>query len=163
MTDLPYKKFENGRFERSAGLEPAPDLKTLLSEEWRDGYMSFSLGELLYQGALRHATANWTHDPITTVQGVEGYLMELNLWRTTTQGLREEVTWEREEKGFWVERLTLDPDPAKGAHNCWYRNARTFPMPNSPFARLRGGQPLAGVEVIVKEKRLNYFITTGEK
>jgi hypothetical protein len=160
MNDAPFLE---GWLVYGAEAVSAPDLERLMAEAWRDGYFAFSRGQLRLADARPHAINDWLTDRVVGLEGVEGYLMELDLWRTTPSGVMEEVVWEREDHGFWVQRFALTSHPLiQGNANCWYRPATTLPLANSLFVQSRGEAPLASVEVILKEKRLHFFITTGE-
>ncbi len=102
-------------------------------------------------------------DRCDAIQGVEGFLMEIGLWRDN-DGVFEEISIEREDHGFLFQRWTLakSPDKVKGVE-CFFRNINTT-VRSSRCSIFAEGE-LGTIEVICPGKRLHFFITTesGER
>ena len=133
-------------------------------ESWDDGYLAFSNTELrindkLLNGLKLEDILNGS----SSVNGVEGYLMEVDLWRHEG-GVYKEISIEREDRGFLVQRWSLHTNIKENekpdGYKCYYRKVNTLPRrPIADGARLFGDGELQSVEVIVPKRRLHFFIT----
>ena len=78
---------------------------------WDDGYIVFSKGEKLLKDILCDIKdknpAEIFEDKVKGINGVQGYLMEVDLWRHK-DGVYEEISVEREDRGFLVQQWKLD-------------------------------------------------------
>lgn len=152
-------QFEKGVLAYEASITAVDEVRKISLKGWDDGYLAFSnterrlrevdieLGSLLdgnFEGLL----------------AVEGYLMEIGLWRRL-ENIYEEVSVEREDAGFfrqWWKLEKLSNGDKRG--NCFYREVNTLPRPNSIFKETG----LRSLEVIVQDCRLHFFMTVaGDK
>jgi hypothetical protein len=133
---------------------PADGIKDhVLGHAWDGGFAAFSRGEKDLDDLDLDELVSGAGDRVATGNGIEGYLMELDLWRRREDKI-EELVLEREGDGFLLQKWTLTTNP-DGKANCHYRTAST---------RLRGrygGRRQDSIEVVAPEHRLHFYITTG--
>lgn len=123
---------------------------------WDDGYAAFSMGEKRMKDIKERDFLELVQDRVTGINGVEGYLMEVDLWRSNSDRSYEEISIEREDKGFLVHQWKLETNTTNNS-NCYWRFAETQPRGNSILNK----ESLKSIEVIVDEHRLHFFITTS--
>ncbi|MCX7966015.1 MAG: hypothetical protein N2596_05265 [Syntrophorhabdaceae bacterium] len=154
MTDLDFKEglFQYNTLKGDFNLIKG-EIKDL--KEWDDGYLAFSNKE------IRIAHVDVSLDSLSgrvngIIPGIEGYLMEANLWRTK-DGIIEEMYIERDGNKFYLEKWILfkTPDTNKGGFKCFYREADTLVNERGIFKR----DHISAIEVIVPEARLDIFLT----
>jgi hypothetical protein len=170
----PKKPFSAGYLEYEVKIAASPDeVINLLGKDgfsgWHDGYVAFSKGEKRLKGdTLKASNLNTllTKPPEDNgLKDVEGYLMEIDLWRTNGGWSYEEISIEREDRGFFCQKWTLYTSlEAFQAHSqpncyyCYYRQAETMPILQE---KLFDKDDLLSMEVIVPAQRLHFFITSG--
>ena len=98
----------------------------LQPSEWDDGYLAFSNIEI----RLKDLPAGLISQDLCTgkiesLDGVEGYLMEADLWRRRGK-VFEEISMEREHRCFFVQQWKVRPVSAEEECNCYFRQAKTF-------------------------------------
>ena len=131
---------------------------------WDDGYLAFSNKELRMREISAGIESLLQGDElgkVTTIDGVEGYLMEVDLWRGADNGF-EEISLERGDEGILCSRWKLATHkPGEGIkyYPCRWRQVATFPRANSIFHN----HELQSIEVIVPENRFHFFITKGKR
>ncbi len=131
---------------------------------WGDGYLAFSNKELRLTDLPGDSDINTLlKDKITNINGIEGYLMEINLWGKNNEAY-EEISIEREDSGFLYQRWKLHTELKENHEpNCYYRKVDTLPRkPIAGAERLFNSNELKSIEVIVSSGRLHFFITTGD-
>lgn len=171
-------EFSDGFLAYEAGpvLEPNEVAAKLgVLSDWSGGFLAFSAGvsldgsgnaqpgeAVLDEKLKRRDIATLLGHKVENIPGVQGYLMELNLWRKPADGIAEEVCVEREDGGFFYQQWTLRGNKETVSSSqempCYFRKAETFPRGNSIFKK-----SLSSVEVIVPRDRLHFFLTTGGK
>ncbi len=136
------------------------------ASKWDDGYVAFSRGEKRWKDipeAKREAL--WDVKPSTgnsDMPGVEGYVMEINLWRHDGQGTFEEISLEREDRQIFCQHLKLVTAPDQALElRCYFRQAETLAAKPVGKPPLFNDHELRSLECIVPEHRLHFFITTG--
>lgn len=134
---------------------------------WDDGFLAFSDHEIRFdkQSDPGRIPSLLSGDNQKTANG---YLMELNLWRASSQGIFRELVLEREGESFFVQDLTLYKTPPEGKKpNCYFADADTRPPEINPKKTKRKSlfelNQLGSIEVVVPESRLHVFLTTGGK
>lgn len=137
-------------------------LASMLAKNWQDGYVAFANGEkrLSDLSQIPLASAFLTERINGKLDGIEGYVTEINLWRCHGSVI-EEIAVEREENTYLVQHFCLDTAPELEG-NCQYRHAvtRAGAHHSRTGSQLFSG-PLESVEVIWPENRLNIFLTKG--
>lgn len=129
---------------------------------WDDGYVAFSKGEKPLKDILANidikdkSFVDVINNKIDGIYGVEGFLMELDLWRNNNDGAYEEISIERNDSGFLVQEWKLETKSEKD-RNCYWRMVDTSPRDNSIFKDLE----LKSIEVVYPENRLHFFLTVG--
>jgi hypothetical protein len=147
--------FIDGYLVYEVCTEPVPRFEL---SEWSDGYLAFSNAERRLSELKSVGAAPLLAGRVLGIDGVEGYLMEVNIWRCR-DGVYEELSVEREDRGFYVQRWRLETrEPAGKSPNCYFRPAPTKPRKNSG---LFSEDDLRSVEVVCPETRLQFFITCG--
>jgi len=127
---------------------------------WDDGYLAFSKGERRLQDIkddIKDLIKGDKQGKVAGLERIEGYLMEINLWRTKDE-CPEEIVIERDDNGFYCQRWNLfkqAPPKKENLYDCLYRTADTFPRRNSIFK----DQPFESIEVIVPQNRFHFFIS----
>jgi len=135
-----------------------------LQSEWNDGYAAFSRGEVRLTGVPNIKVPDLSNEKVSGVNGVEGYLMELNLWRHDGEGIFEEIIIEREDGGYFCQYWKLNTKSTTRETNCYYRQAETFPRKTIGGRKpLFADNEMRSLECIVPEHRLHFFITTGKQ
>jgi len=129
---------------------------------WQDGFIAFSNKEKRLSDIKTDVKILLIGDnqgKVSGLDGVEGYLMEINLWRSHGAGW-EEIVVERDDDGFYCQRWKLLKQESRGKNyfECRYRPVNTYPCHNSIFK----DQTLESIEVIVPQTKFHFFIT-GEK
>lgn len=147
-------KFEKG-FVSYTVTSKVPD--NLSFNSWADGYIAFSKGEMRLNEIKYRDFSELIKNRITGISGVDGYVMEINLWKSNGDGSYEEISIEREDKGFFIQSWKLSKNEIDDGIMCYYREVNTQPRGNSIFKELKA------IEVIVPEYRLHFFITKGGK
>ncbi|MBF0556819.1 MAG: hypothetical protein HQK96_20080 [Nitrospirae bacterium] len=147
-------KFNTGALEYEVGKVSFDELNLILND-WDDGYLAFSKGEKRLKDVIGKDIAE-LKDRVNGISGVEGYLMEIDLWKVWDAGIFEEVSIERENDGFLFQKWTLQTkNNGKGAR-CYWRFANTKRRNDKvPF----GENELKSVEVVVPDTRMHIFIT----
>lgn len=133
---------------------------------WHNGFLAFSKGEKKLSDVQGKDIKTLFSEKVSDIEGVVGYLMEVGLWRCSNGLLLEEVSIEREDRGFFCQRWSLHTDKSTDGGNtkcykCYYREAKTQPITRGDKGLFRG--KLSSIEVIVPDRRFNIFITTGSK
>jgi len=150
--------FSDGFIEYHTSLKPLSDARSLLqSGDWKDGYAAFSNAEIALDKISAAQISDAMEGRVQGIQGVEGYLVETDLWWHTNEYF-EEISIEREDNGFYCQHWKLHQKPENA--NCYYRSVETLPRNNSTVFK---DTPLQSVEVIWPERRLHFFITIGEE
>ncbi|MBF0592522.1 MAG: hypothetical protein HQL02_10590 [Nitrospirae bacterium] len=139
------------------------DLVSELLEQWQgDGYIAFSKVERRLSKLDMSVLAAIIASP-EQHRGDKGYLMEIDLWQDK-DGVYEEVSIEREDKGFFYQQWWLDTT-LQEAPNCYWRMASTLARGNKDADNKNTvfppGRPVETVEVICPQQRLHFFITRG--
>lgn len=159
-------EFQDGYlvYEVKVISEPG-SLPPILKQHWDDGYVAFSRGEIRWNNFLKNFSGKWT-DLLTQrhfMKGIEGYIMEIDLWRDEAGILYEELSLEREDGGFLFQLFKLHVDKATlgtdHAFECYYRYCRHAYTISRAKPIFNTGE-LSFVEVIVPDYRLNIFLTT---
>lgn len=132
---------------------------------WDDGCIAFSRGEVPLADIADLGAPNLWNERAKGIEGVEGYLMEFDLWRHDAKGIFEEISIEREDGGFICQHWWLDTGETKET-NCYYRQAKTLARrpirhPIGREALFDGAGLLLSLECIMPDHRLHFFITTG--
>lgn len=156
------KAFREGtiNYTVESGVFPAA-LADVIKGNWCDGFVAFAnsekrLAEL--QGAS--FDERFLAERVQGLDNAEGYVTEVNFWRSDGQYLVE-VAAEREENSYCVQTWKLDTAPVPGSGNCWHREAATRAGSHHKDGRRIFSGELKTVEVVWPEKRLNFFITRG--
>lgn len=126
--------------------------------DWDDGYAAFSNCEKRLKDIKGRDFSELVKDRVTGISGAEGYLMEVDLWRRNSDGTYEEISIEREDRGFLVQQWRLSKNNFDGGEPCYYCEADTQPRSN---LRLFEKDELRSMEVIMPEHRLHFFLTAG--
>ena len=148
-------------YTAAGGITPA-DLAHKLAGAWQDGYVAFAASEKRLAELKGIAPdVSFLSGRVQNLDGAEGYVTELNLWRRDG-AILEEIAAEREENTFHVQTWRLDTAPATGSGNCWHRPAATRSGSHHKAGRRLFSGELAGVEVVMPQQRLNFYITRGE-
>ncbi|KJR40059.1 hypothetical protein MCHI_004043 [Candidatus Magnetoovum chiemensis] len=131
--------------------------------DWDDGYLSFSTNE--FRRSAPEISGRDLETLMTgAVNGIKdtaGYLLEVDLWRTKS-GVYEEISIEREDKGFLWQKWRLfpyDKIPADREPNCYYRKVKVYTLDNSKV--FKPGKTDA-IEVVCYEKRMVFFMTYSD-
>lgn len=155
--------FKKGKltYNAASGITPA-QVAELVAGSWKGGYVAFANGEkrLDELGDIQ-LNAPFLTDRVTGCAGVEGYVTELNVWRSDGRVL-EEIAVEREDNSYYVQTFHLDMC-AQSEENCLYREAATKAGSHHKDGRRIYSGELKTVEVVWPEKRLNIFITRGNQ
>lgn len=129
-------------------------------EGWDDGYVAFSNKEFRLEeikkkldGKSLSAIENINVKGV--IEGAEGFLMEIGLWRKSDDGSYAEISIEREDVGFLVQEWKLSKVKSDRSMLCYYREVETKPRGNSIFK----DSSIKSIEVIVPENRLHFFLT----
>ncbi len=129
------------------------DFSEDLSERY-DGYLAFSSGEKNLIELESHNLGELSAGKVKNVPGVEGYLIEISLWKNNQDKLFTEISLEREETGWFYQQWTLDTSKVgTGENKCYYRVVHTITR--------NSGNNLKSIEVICPKTRLHFFITRG--
>ena len=148
--------------------------KEYLNRKWDDGFAAFSNGEVRLDEDTMAALADLLagrrlQEGDVALRkkfaGFEGFLMEAGLWRRSQEKgekkVLEELAFEREGEGFFVQYWRLEPEKAAGdgGLSCWWRPAATFVRGN--LKKLFPEGKVATREVVVPEYRLRFYLTEG--
>jgi hypothetical protein len=162
--EMADRSFQAGFVKYKTGLKTADEAGALIDNpkcKWTDGYLTFSKGELplksLPTGPLSAMIAG-TVPGIKDRKGedIQGYLMEVDLW-CKRDGCYKEISLERDDAVFYLQKWELAPDPIDGAQICYWREVDILPHAKSTvFAA-----DIKALEVIVPERRLHFFLTAG--
>lgn len=154
--------------------------------DWKDGYYSFSHTEIRKREFHNNKTL---HDEILnkrenllyeriSLNGEDGnpktaYLMEIGLWKNSSFDngkIFEEISIERDDNGFFLQQWKLftgkklDFGSGSGSESewleCYYKTAETKQGKGAAFTLFKGNE-LESIEIIIPEKRLHFFLTTG--
>jgi len=151
--------FKAGKLACQVGTCDSEQLWQRLKGTWDNGYLAFSNREILYADLpAGRLSAALLRDRVTDLEGIEGYLMEIDLWRNC-DGRLEELVAERADCGWQVQQWTLRTDVAEDEGNCWYRPAATRPGGHHHGRELF--EQLSTIEVVWPERRLNIFLGRG--
>lgn len=152
--------FISGHVELIQELKKEQEIKELLClEEWYDGYLAFSKKELrLKQVKSLPLEELFKQQDGSTLEGVEGWLIEVDLWRYRDNCF-EEISIEREDDRFFMQQWSLSTDVKADQENCFYRVVN----PLSNQTNLFESNELVAFEVIVPQERLHFFITRGSE
>lgn len=151
---LDYEILTLNADEAAALLQPS---------EWDDGFLAFSNTEMRLKDLPRGLSSfDLCCKSIDGLDGVEGYLMEADLWRRRGE-VFEEISLEREHRCFFFQKWKVRLVTGKEKSNCYWQLAKTFARtPIGSGKDLFGkGNLLPSIEVIQPETRLHFFITTG--
>lgn len=149
--------WEEGYIEYKVDTIKSQDVN-IIFDDWHDGYVAFSMGEKRLKDIKDKDFAELIKGRVNDISGVEGYLMEVDLWRKNTDGSYEEIYIEREDRGFFLQQWKLSKNRFDGSKPCYYHDADTQPRSN---LKLFGKNELKSIEVIEPEHRLHFFITCG--
>jgi len=155
------KEFGDGWLDYKVNtLKILKELKTAMwpESEWEDGYVAFSRGECRWCDIPEDRRAGLWNERVSGIRGVEGYLMELNLWRSEA-GVNEEICIERQDSDFYCQYWRLDTKQQEET-NCYYRHAET--IRRDLVGRRKAifkSDLVQTIEVIAPENRLHFFIT----
>jgi len=134
---------------------------TVLSR-WDDGYLAFSNVEIRIDDEIKRldvchiANSRINEFENLTALGGEGYLMELDVWRKEGDTI-EEMTLERMDNGWFYQRWKLKTE-GFDKPNCFYNSCKV--TIRNPNRKIFHRDDIGAVEVIVPDKRLNFYITT---
>ncbi len=136
-------------------------LYTINLNEWTDGCVAFPRGEKRLADMPKDIGIEaLAEDEVKSLVGIDGYLMEVDVWREKA-GVYEEIAVEREDRGWFCQKWTLRTGEFKGASEgyfpCYWRVVETMPISKGLFKN----RELTSVEVVVPEERLHFFITKG--
>lgn len=159
------KEFMDGFIKYDVLVLDTPELQkehldNIGLSDWADGYLAFSNTEKRLSDLKTHNLPDLFSKGLS---GVEGYLMEVDLWKNKN-GIYEEVSIEREDDYLLLQMWTLDA--TSQMKNCYYRKVETIPR-GSTLQPTRSLQPtfkdkdLNSLEVVFPEKRLHFFISAG--
>ena len=154
------EKFEFGKLEIIVEkVEPEQASDRALPGEWDDGFAAFSNREKPL-AKLEPSPERLFWDRRDTF-GMEGWLMEANLWRNK-DGLYEEICLEREDDGIFVQHWKLATGVAEEAADCLYRTVEL--VAGKPVQR--GGDVftdgrIRAMEIVYPKSRLHIFMTIG--
>lgn len=153
-------QWKNGYIEYKVEEIKDPSEKINFAQ-WHDGYVAFSKGEKRFKDndIKGKNFAEFIKDRVEDINGVDGYLMEVDLWRKNSDESYEEISIEREDRGFLVQQWKLSESKFDGSKPCYYRDANTQPRAN---LKLFKENELKSIEVIEPEYRLHFFITCGQ-
>ncbi len=152
--------FEKGFIEYKVSREPAID-QDLTCQDWDDGYLAFSKGEKRLENIDLAKLNDFQNQKVQGIGSVEGYLMEIDLWRSRN-GIYEEIAIERDDTGFYCQKWELDTENKE--FNCYYRRVKTLVRKAIGNAKeIFKNDELQSIEVVYPEKRLHFFITAGGK
>lgn len=159
-------EFQNGYLIYDVKIVSDPMyILPVLKEHWYEGYVAFSKGEMRWSSFVQNFSGEWDKllEGRHSLKGVEGYIMEINLWRDEAGIIYEEFSLEREDNGFFSQRFQLHTDKdtvgERKAMECYYRyckNAFTITRSKPLF---KTGD-LNFIEIVVPDFRLNIFLTT---
>jgi len=159
MSDNEFKK---GLLVYKATSMSPGELAAIINGSWKDGYVAFATTEKRLNQLSIAMDEVFFRERIQGVTGAEGYVTEVNVWRTD-KSIIEEIAAEREENSFYVQHWLLETDPTSGTENCWHSEADTKAgAHHNNDKRLFNGS-LKSMEVVWPEKRLNFYLTTGER
>ena len=152
--------FMEGKLTYTVARMTPEELATVVAGIWANGYVAFAntekhLGDLNGIGL----DARFLSERVQgVVNGAEGYVMEVDLWRKTGN-IIEEVAAEREETTYYVQHWRLDTTPAPGSGDCWYREADTRPGSHHSHGKRIFADSLKSIEVVWPLERLNFYLS----
>lgn len=164
-------QFEDGnvqyRVYQKANLSELPE-EILPASSWNDGYVAFSRGEKRWADIPEEQrTSLWNlklSKDDAMMPGVEGYVMEINLWRHDGKGIFEEVSIERDDRLIFCQHWKLDTAPDQTLEKrCFFRQAETIAVKPVGKPPIFAEDELRSLECVVPEHRLHFFLTTGKK
>jgi len=123
--------------------------------EWDNGFLVFANREIQLSQVdfiLEQVIKDRVNALIGALDGVEGYLIELNLWRHR-HGHWQEIVAEREGTGFFVQLWTLSKASNEAA-NCSFRSVQTW--------LARSNKRLRALEVVCPLDRLHFFLSVEQ-
>lgn len=127
--------------------------------KWDDGCAAFSKGDVRWGENAAQITGCLENNSKSSIKDTEGYLMEVSLWRNGGNRLFEEISIEREDRGFFCQRwmLSVNKPEGDGHFECYWRHTNAQPIRQG---RLFNNGDLSAIEVIVPGSRLHFFLTT---
>lgn len=154
--------FNEGYLFYECGLKTMDELrKDFDFKNWSDGCLAFSNTEKRLDevsSTIVDLIKGDEKGKVTGIEGINGYLMEIDLWRKVDDR-HEEICIEREDNGYYYQSWKLMKQPPTQEHYyaCYYRYVETLPRYNSLFKN----NPLKSAEVIIPQNRFHFFITVG--
>lgn len=135
---------------------------------WANGFYAFSHKEVAMREVdVSQLTGTDLYHSRVDIDNESTYLNEINLWRHQ-DGCFEEIVLEREDRYFILQQWRLytqgieKTDDLKKklppSYPCYFKKTDTIPDKTALF----GPNELVSLEIIVPEKRLHFFLTTGE-
>jgi hypothetical protein len=138
-------------------------LTQFFHKPWDDGFAAFGNDERrLADLGGTNALSGLLQGRISNQPNLEGFLMEVGLWRNDG-ACYEELSLEREGDDFFVQhwRFWLTTGGQQDGQPCYYREAATFVRGN--LHKLFPENAISTYEVIVPEDRLRFYLTKGGK
>ncbi len=154
--------FKKGQLTYTAASMTPGELAAKLNGSWKDGYVAFATTEKRLSQLPVTMDESFLRERVQGIEDAEGYVSEVNLWRNDTSTI-EEIAAEREENIFYVQYWSLKKGPESGKENCWYCEADTKAGSHHNNDKRLFSGTLKSVEVVWQEKRLNFYLTTGER
>ncbi|MCX7858217.1 MAG: hypothetical protein N2513_09640 [Deltaproteobacteria bacterium] len=127
-------------------------------DTYKDGYFAFSNKEINLDDLRRHGDLLTGGKVPENDLGVEGYLLEIDLW-TNKNGAYEEIYVEKLKDTYFYEKWLLKEGRDEGGNPCYFRKAKIKLLKKSVFQ----GKKLSALEVIVPEYRISIFLTVTEE
>lgn len=141
-----HEEFQPGKVMFS--MEELSEPRAIEPSRWHDGYLAFSSEEFSLEEIVQRGIDIDGLLKNAKIEGIDGYLMELDLWRSDGD-LYEELYMERTDMGWYIFTVVLDTKAPRQEANCYWRRANT--------------SALKSIEVVVPQWRLHFFITTSER
>lgn len=145
--------FQPGYIEfKSEYIDKLESLDFLQNKDW-DGYVAFSNVEIRYSDFLKKGLSIIS-GKINGVEGIEGYIMEIGLWKAY-EDYCEEIYIERMETRFLFQKYKLYY--IKENPNCYWREVRTCKRENIKI--WEPNDLSEAIEVVIPDLRMHIFIT----
>ncbi len=139
-------------------------IRRINPSEWDDGYMALSSRELRKNQSEFHEILAKGKERISKK---DGYIMEICLWRFTGSTIAEEISIERENNSFYLQRWKLyltdhtgDAETDMELLECYYR--KIIPIIRKKSILVSPARSVHAFEVVVPKYRLHFFLSVTE-
>ncbi|OPY70134.1 MAG: hypothetical protein A4E57_00774 [Syntrophorhabdaceae bacterium PtaU1.Bin034] len=156
------REFKPGFVTYETGSRTTGEVRALIDDpKWSDGYLTFSRQELPLRTVSAKPLSALLAGKVSGIKDgkgeeIQGYLMEADLW-CKREGGYEEVSIERDDAVFYLQKWDLETGRAVGTENCYWREVDILRHQKSRIF----SDDIKAIEVIVPERRLHFFLTAG--